>query len=166
MTYERPSIPVDDRVLPKRLRRLQVVALYGSYAAGSAAYAAGLHREAPFRFIALAVVLGAFAVGAWAFYGLTRRSLINAPNIRDADLDERYRERGRDATRRAYFTLGALCTLVPLYVEIATSAERWTWMRNPTLAVDLAWALFLLALTLPQAIMAWTEPDLEDDSAG
>ena len=160
MNLTRPVISVSDRIGSRAQRRNWVIALYAGFAAGCIVYSiAAQFGDRSMRAAGLVVVLMSFGVTAWGFWKLMRRTLINAPNISDADLDERYRERGRDATRRAYMTLGMLTAVVPLYVEIATTAERWTWMRNSTLIADLAWGLFLLALTLPTAIMAWTEPD-------
>jgi hypothetical protein len=39
------------------------------------------------------------------------------------------------------------------------AGDAWPGLRNFTVIEALFWAIFLLAISLPSAIIAWTEPD-------
>ncbi|GAC1573252.1 MAG: hypothetical protein NVS3B7_04470 [Candidatus Elarobacter sp.] len=160
MTFERPHLPVDDRIGTRTRRRRQVATLYAGYVVACSILAATSHAPSiAVRITGLVVVVAIFFVAANAFWKLMGRTFVNAPNISDADLDERQRARAYSSLRTAYPVLGILTALVPLYAAVATTAEHWAVLRDPTLVADCAWALFLVAITLPTAILAWTEPD-------
>jgi len=84
------------------------------------------------------------------------RTFVNAPNIRDAALDERQRSRRNDALARSYPVIGIFMALCLAYMMIG---DAWPAVRNFTVIEALFWAAFLLAISLPSAIIAWTEPD-------
>jgi len=134
-----------------------VVALYGSYVliCASAAIAANLTTR-PAHAGALALLLAGVAAAAYGVVTLMGRTFVNAPNIRDAALDERQRSRRNDALARSYPVIGIFMALCLAYMMIG---DAWPAVRNFTVIEALFWAAFLLAISLPSAIIAWTEPD-------
>lgn len=150
--------PVSDRIGPRRGRRRKVVALYGSYflICGSSA-AQTLSHSKPGLIFALVLLLTGVAAAAYGFFGLMGRTFINAPNLRESVLDERQRQRRNDAIQRAFPALGMFSALCLLYAIVTgTMVPAW---RNETVVDALFWAVFLLCVSLPSAIIAWTEPD-------
>ena len=72
-------------------------------------------------------------------------------------LDERQRQRRNDAIQRAFPVIGmfsALCLLYAIFTD--TLVPAW---RNAAVVEALFWGVFLLCVSLPSAIIAWTEPD-------
>ncbi len=125
---------------------------YGTHAAKTAPLAT-------FGILALAgaaLCAGAFLYG---FFALLRNTYVNGANIRDERLDERWAARRNRAVVLAFrFVAIGLCC-VALYSEAAFSLPAWNWLRDPYAISWLAWLGALLGMTLPTAIMAWTEPD-------
>jgi hypothetical protein len=153
-------VPVSDDVGSLRTRRRRVVALYGGFAAMCVIYRAAYgHGPLGWRIAGLIGVALAFGCFCYGFFTLLQRTYINAPNIGDYAFDERQRVRRDQAIRRAYPVIGAISGLVPLYAVIAITADKWQVLRDGYVVQCLAWTLFILTMTLPTAIMAWTEPD-------
>jgi MFS family permease len=150
--------PVSGRIGSRRRRRWSVVALYGSYVliCASAAITANLTTR-PAYAVALALLLAGVAAAGYGVFTLMGRTFVNAPNIRDAALDERQRARRNDALARAYPVIGIFMALCLAYMMICD--DVWPRLRNFTVIEALFWAAFLLAISLPSAIIAWTEPD-------
>lgn len=134
---------------PRRLRRLQVSALYGGYALLGAGF---LWR--PYG-IAL-VVIGVVSV-FFAFLMLFRRTATNAPQIGDGALDERERSARDRAIRFGFFAYTLIASLAA-----AAGTLLWTFGDPARIVgplVYLLWGVMLMGTTLPTAILAWTQPD-------
>ncbi len=149
--------PVSGRIGSRNRRRWSVAALYGSYflICGSAAIAANLTQPAAHA-CALILLVAGIAAAIYGVFTLMGRTLVNAPNIRDAALDERQRARRNDALSRAYPAIGIFAAVSLAYLMIG---DAWPSVRNFTVIEALCWGTFLLAISLPSSIIAWTEPD-------
>ena len=152
------NAPVSERIGPRGRRRTQVVALYASYplicaANALRAYAGG----SALRYVALALLLAGLIVGLYGFFALMGRTFVNAPNIRESALDERQRHRRSQAIASASPITGLFIAIGLLYSIFAD--ELFPALRNAAASEALWWGAFLLATTLPSAIIAWTEPD-------
>lgn len=140
-------------------RRRAVMAIYLGYPALllCLALARGLPDPRPWWFPILLLPLGiAVLVGLAA---LLSSWVWQAANQEDSALDERQRRVRDRAYLHAYQGLGALVILTAVYAMFARNLGWWL----PTTGLQmqaLFWGVFLLCLTLPTAIVAWTEPDL------
>ena len=150
--------PVSDAIGSRSGRRRKVVALYGSYVLLCAATATrSLADSTPGRIVAGMLFVAGVAAAAYGFFSLMGRTLINAPNIRESALDERQRQRRNDAIQRSFPIIGMVSGACLVYAMIADSlAPAW---RNATVVEAMFWAVFLLCVSLPSTIIAWTEPD-------
>ncbi len=64
-----------------------------------------------------------------------------------------------EAFRASYILLAALCVVGIVYGGIALDND-WLWLPDTWNAVQaVVWGVFLLVMTLPTAVLAWTEPD-------
>jgi MFS family permease len=149
--------PVSGQIGPRRRRRWSVVALYGSYVLFCAATAivANFASKAAHA-VAIALLIAGIAGAAYGVVTLLGRTFVNAPNIRDEALDERQLVRRNKALARAYPVIGMFAALCLIYMMIG---DFWPGVRNFTVIEALFWATFLLAISLPSAIIAWSEPD-------
>jgi MFS family permease len=148
--------PVSGQIGSRRRRRGSVVALYGSYVLACASVATANFATRPAQVIGLVLLIAGVAAAAYGVFTLLGRTFVNAPNIRDAALDERQRARRNEALVRAYPVIGMFTALSLLYVM---AGDAWPVVRNYTVIEALFWGAFLLAISLPSAIIAWTEPD-------
>lgn len=155
--YETSLQPVPGRIGSRRRRRLSVVALYGSYVilCTSAAIAANLIAPVA-RAVSLALLIAGVTAAAYGVFTLMGRTFVNAPNVRDAELDERQRARRNEALVRAYPVIGMFAALCLAYT---IAGDFWPALHNFTIVEALFWGTLLLAISLPSAIVAWTEPD-------
>ncbi len=151
------SRPVSGRIGSRRRRRWSVAALYGSYVliCASAAIAANLTTPAAHA-VALALLIAGVAAAIYGVFTLMGRTFVNAPNIRNDALDERQQARRNEALVRAYPVIGIFAALCLGYMMIG---DAWPAVRNYTVIEALFWGTFLLAISLPSSIIAWTEPD-------
>ena len=100
----------------------------------------------------------------------TRKAIPNIGNEREFCSDEREVHRRNAAHEVAYRRLGTvvITTFLVAYFKNARSALLLVWgMALPTAFFDqliygLLIASFILVITLPQAILLWTEPDIEE----
>lgn len=148
-------------------RRRRVFAMYGGYAIiCSGLWFADLSaRGSAQRFGSLAIVVAGFLAFSYGFYFLMRRTFINSPHIPDEALDERQRAIRDRSIRVSYVTLSILFPLQALYFMIAaTWKDSVGLVLSPGAAEAYFWGVFLLAMTLPTSLLAWTTPDtLPDD---
>jgi MFS family permease len=149
--------PVSGQIGSRRRRRGSVVALYGSYVLICASVAIVANFAGAIAgVIGGALMIAGIAAACYGVITLLGRTFVNAPNIRDAALDERQRARRNDALVRAYPVVGMFTAVSLLYVM---AGYAWPLVRNYTVIEALFWGVFLLAISLPSAIIAWTEPD-------
>ena len=149
--------PVSEQIGPRRRRRWSVVALYGSYVISCASVAiAALLPGKPAQLTAGALLIAGVASAGYGLVTLLGRTFVNAPNIREEALDERERARRSEALSRAYPFIGMFSAVCLVYMM---AGDAWPWLRNFTVIEALFWGTFLLAISLPSAIIAWTEPD-------
>jgi hypothetical protein len=139
-------------------RRRAVLAAYGGYALTVAIFWIGYAADFGPKFRALGFVPGiVYLVG---FFALCSRSLgaWSIANDSDNALDER-QQRVRDrAYRPSYWVVSLILLLGAAYVQLADSSG-W-WLPSSTEAFQgITWTLIFLTMTLPTAIIAWTEPD-------
>ncbi len=141
-------------------RRRRVIALYAGFAGLFPTYALahGAH-DIVVKLAWLGITGIAFGFFCYGFYTLLQRTFINSPNVSDDAIDERQRDRRNRAVFIAYRALAMSVAIVPFWVLVATTAPQWTWLRDPNLLAFASWALLLAGITLPTAILAWTEPD-------
>jgi hypothetical protein len=137
-----------------------VIALYGGWLPVIPLFAVvrAVH-DRPVMILTLAAETVCFALFCYSFFTLLQPTFVNAPNLDDARLDERERERRDFVVLRAFRTLGMLLCIAPLWVMAATAQRGWPWLRNPDLLAFAAWSIVILAMTLPSAMLAWSEPD-------
>jgi hypothetical protein len=151
-----------------RRRRAVVIGLYASYLALIACFA-GAGRSG-FGLVLLVALLPTAAVLVWSFMALSQIALPYASEsvgVKLPELDERQLQVRDRAFYRAYQVLSSVAGLWIVYETIArTSTRPWFWVP---VSFDeyqaLVWGYLLLAMTLPSAVIAWTEPDpvtLED----
>jgi hypothetical protein len=103
--------------------------------------------------IALGAFLGSFMylyyqTGLWQFG--------NAP---DKDLDERQVQIRNQAYRFAYVYISTLLILALMYAMLAQDFY-WPLPTGANQVNTLFWSFFFVVITLPSAILAWTEPEV------
>ena len=115
----------------------------------------------------LFAVFAAFAtLGAVGFFLTASTSTHVAHGLKadwkpqDKELDERQRTVWDRAVRKAYFVVSGVLLIITGYWLLV-----WPVLRLPEAEVTglLFLALFCLVFSLPNAIIAWTEPDSEPD---
>lgn len=149
--------PVSDKIGPRRRRRWSVVALYGSYFVLCASSALSANASGKIANVAALVLLIAGIVSAtYGVLTLLGRTFVNAPNLRADVLDERQQARRNAALSQAYPIVGMFTAVGLLYMMLS---DAWPALRNFTVIEALFWGAFLLAISLPSSIIAWTEPD-------
>jgi len=144
----------------RTIRRLRVIALYGGWLPLIPTFAAirAAHRSV-IAYVALGFEVILFALFCYGLFTLLQLTFVNAPNLDDALLDERQRARRDRVILRSYRILGMVLCVAPLWVMVASSSPQWPWLRDPDLLAFAAWSIVLLAMTLPTAMLAWSEPD-------
>lgn len=163
-TYVPP--PVSVRIGRRSRRRRAVIALYVGYPAFVALLWLGSQlRHADASTLALATILPLVASVAAMLTGgyvLLSRTAINLPNILERMLDERQRLVRDGAYRVAFRIVSGVLLVAALYMFMALSAG-WPLPRSGEAGHAIFWAVFVVTTTLPTAIIAWTEPDREDE---
>jgi len=145
----------------RTLRRRSVLAAYGGLL-GWVAWSwlnlridpatwikAGIFLAIAVHFVGLAVLASARG-GVW--------KLANEP---DARLDERQRAVRDRAYRRGYALLGAAVVLAATYLALAL-AFGWPLPRSTGAVQMVLWTVIVVTITIPAAVLAWTEPDPAD----
>ena len=153
MTETTPS----PKLLKQSIRRAIVLICYMGYAAMVASWAA---FEQPLRWV-FVIPLGLVCILAMG--SLMMPQLLGVSDGSEKMLDERQLKLRNQTYLNAYRVLGTLVMLTALYAYIAADSGTW-WLPKSSLELQAVfWGIWLVALTLPTAIAAWTEPDpLED----
>lgn len=148
------------RSLMQRWRRGAVVATYGGYLTMvSVWYVASRWASAGLFLlviaIALLMLLGlALLLTSWVWH---------AANEPDAQLDERQLQVRNRAYLHSYQGVATVLVLCAFYGALAWDNGWWlpqTWNQIQSIM----WGVLLLALTLPAAVIAWTQPDVVLDA--
>lgn len=153
------------RIESRARRRGVVIVLYASYAALIACFA--LASRSGVGWIFLAGLLPAGLLLMSAFLALSQLALPYADEgvgVTLTPMDERQLQVRDRAFYRAYQWLSSLAGLWIVYETIARTAVRqWFWVPETFEEYQaVVWGYLLVAMTLPSAIIAWTEPDLPD----
>lgn len=147
---------------PQSRRRLAVASLYLGCLAGLLFCACTTRGAIPYSLGSVLMIVSALG-GLFGLVGVvqTRRTLFfPAAGL----LDERQRSVQDRAYKFAYQGLGAAVVIVALLLGLAHFG-RFTPPHLTRGEVGLLLGvLFLVVLTLPSAMMAWTEPDPPEDS--
>lgn len=162
------TLPISTRIGTRAQRRRMVVLLYLGYPLGvGAVWLSEQLREAnafPLVYAAGAVAIVGILATIVAYFKLMGRTTVNLPNISGRALDERQRRVRDGAFRGAYYTLMTLVTLIGaavLLVSIFGNAPTFS-VTNGTAQVTW-WGIFIVTNTLPTAIIAWNEPNPDDE---
>jgi uncharacterized membrane protein len=146
--------PLSNRVGSRRFRRRLVVATYAGWLVVAAmAKLASLASSGGFWPMSLVVLASSLVQLTW----LVRRTYINTPQLKDAELDERLVQVRNQAFRTAYRVFGvvAVISLALTYVALTTQPNG----QGSFNAVVILFGVGLLGGTLPTTILAWREPD-------
>jgi MFS family permease len=149
-------------------RRALVVTLYLSYVALIACFALAGKSGIALLFTAGLLPAGLVLVGT--FVAISQLALPYATEGTGAELrtvDERQIQVRDRAFYRGYQVLSALFGLWIVYETIArTSRLDWLWVPSTFDEYQaIVWGYLLISMTLPSAIIAWTEPDLEESES-
>jgi len=155
------GIPIDRQ----SRRRLLVVTLYGAYAALVACFALAAPAGVGWLFIVALLPVGFLLV--YAFLALSQVALPYAAEgagVKLAPPDERQIQVRDRAFYRAYQGISSVFGLWIVYETIArTNTRQWFWVPSSFDEYQaIVWAYLLVSMTLPSAIIAWTEPDLTE----
>jgi hypothetical protein len=136
-----------------------VLAAYGGYALTIAIFWIGYAADLGKGIRALGFIPGLVYLAG--FFALCSRGLgaWSIANDSDSALDER-QQRVRDrAYRPSYWIVSLILLLGSTYVLEANNSD-W-WLPSSAGAFQgITWTLVFLTMTLPTAIIAWTEPDV------
>jgi hypothetical protein len=137
---------------PARFPRWMILAMYGAYPAGLVLLEA---RDAlPATVAGLVLITLSFVLAA----RLWRSPWWRPGNAPDAQLDERELALRNRAYQRAYTLIGCGALLALIYVQLAFDGDdrlRWWLPASYEEASRLFWGVFLVAVTLPAALLAW-----------
>lgn len=145
------------RVLPLARRRAAVLANYLAYPI-MGLFMAELLTDSKFVNIA-GILLTSFLIMGTFIYLYVDTNLWNLGNAPDKDLDERQIQVRDNAYRYAYMGLATGLLLGGIYYTLAVDKALWLPSTYDQ-ANYFLWGIILLTLTLPSAILAWTEPEV------
>lgn len=153
------------RIDRRSRRRSLVVVLYASYALLVTCFA--LAERSGFGLIFAAGLLPSGLALMSAFWAISQLALPYATegSGRNEQLvDERQLQVRDRAFYRAYQILSSVFGLWVVYEGIARTNERqWLWVPQTFDEYQaIVWGYLLVSMTLPSALIAWTEPDLID----
>ena len=153
MTTHRPRPAQRSPLLPLAQRRIRVVVTYLGFLLMTFAWS---FIEKPWHWL-LVVPMGILML--LAFSGLVQTHKMGTSDGADGELDERQLQVRNVGYLNAYRGLGFLVVLFALYYYIAGDTGWWLpTTENERTAFF--WGTWGVALTLPTAILAWTEPDI------
>ncbi len=148
-----------ERELGRGSRRGAVVAIYGGYVAAAGAWSlSGGLKTLPVQVTVLTGFAAVFAGLAVLMLNTRYWAWGNAP---DKALDEFQVASRNGAYRYSYMAVAVIGMLGILFATMLF--DRGTPDLAPATGQLLLWAWMLLTLTLPSAILAWTERPLDRD---
>jgi hypothetical protein len=151
-----------DRIGLRLTRRILVVLLYG----GLLTYGITIgvvqtfQARGPAWHVLLGISVAAMVAGATGFFGLWRLRTLHAVHAAGTHLDERLQVRRNYALAVAFRIIAIVCAFecCVWQFRLIFTYPPGLDLASPFLSGDVA-----LVLTLPIAILAWTEPDPRDD---
>jgi len=149
----------NEKTLSASARKTAVVVMYGAYGVAVALWAAaGGLRPLPMA----ALIVGLLLLSLGALIVLFQRTRYwkwgNSP---DADLDE-FQIASRNAAYKTAYIIVAALTLLIMFIGRVGSDTTEVAISESAREI-MFWGWFLLVLTLPAALLAWTEKPLDDD---
>jgi ABC-type amino acid transport system permease subunit len=139
-------------LLPLAQRRVSVLTTYLGYLGMTLAWSLLGH---PWRWL-LVLPLGIATL--LAFYRLVQPRVMGTSDGTDQELDERQLQVRNVGYLNAYRGLGLLVMLFALYAYVA-SDNGWWLPTTSNARTAVFCGIWGLTLTLPSAVLAWTEPD-------
>jgi hypothetical protein len=150
---------VSERRLSASARKITVLVMYGAYGLACALWvAAGGLKTAPTAIGIVALLLLSLGAVILLFQNTRYWKWGNSP---DAELDEFQLSSRNAAYKNAYVIIASFSLLVMLAARIGHDVTQFTVTESAR--EFLFWGWFLLVLTLPAALLAWTEKPLDDD---
>jgi hypothetical protein len=135
--------------------------MYGAYGVAASLWvAAGGLRSLPVAIIIIALLLASLSS---VFVLFQRTRYWKWGNSPDSDLDE-FQIASRNAVYKNAYIIVAVLTLLILFIGRIVSDTAEVTIGEPAREI-LFWGWFLLVITLPAALLAWTEKPLEEDAA-
>ncbi len=107
----------------------------------------------------IAVLIGLIAFAGTAYYLYHNTGLWQFGNAPDGQLDERQVQTRNQAYRYAYMIISTILVCLLAYLMLATDF-RWPLPVSSSQVNPVFWSFWLLVLTLPSAVLAWTEQDI------
>jgi len=149
----------EERTLSTAARKAAVLVMYGAYSGAVALWvAAGGLSPLPIAILIVALLL--LSLGA-LFVLFQRTHYWKWGNSPDADLDE-FQVASRNAAYKTAYVIVASLTLLVLFLGRIAS-DMTDFAISESAREFLFWGWFMLVLTLPAALLAWTEKPLDDD---
>jgi len=148
-----------ERRLSAGTRKIAVVVMYGAYAAAAGLWAgAGGLTSIPLAASVVALFALVFAALGILFRGTRYWKWGNAPDI---CLDE-FQIASRNAAYKSAYVIVSVLALTALFAERILH-DTTAWSIDDRARDLIFWGWFLLVLTLPAAILVWTEKPVDDD---
>jgi hypothetical protein len=152
---------VSERRLSASARKTTVLVMYGAYGVAAALWvAAGGLKTGLTAIAVVALLLLSLGAVILLFQNTRYWKWGNSP---DAELDEFQLSSRNAAYKNAYVIIASFSLLVMLAARIGHDITQFTVTESAR--EFLFWGWFLLVLTLPAALLAWTEKPLDDDEA-
>ena len=149
----------NDRTLGTAGRKTAVLTMYGAYGTAVTLWViAGGLRPLPMAVVIVTLLLVSLGSLIFLFQRTRYWKWGNSP---DADLDEFQVASRNAAYKNAYIIVASLSLLVMFVARIASDTTDITISESAR--EFMFWGWFLLVLTLPAALLAWTEKPLDDD---
>ncbi len=153
------------RIDRRSRRRGLVIVLYASYAVLVTCFALAEKSGIGLVFTAGLLPSGLALMSAfWAISQLALPYATEGMGRNEQLVDERQLQVRDRAFYRAYQILSSVFGLWVVYEGIARTNERqWFWVPQTFDEYQaIVWGYLLVSMTLPSALIAWTEPDLID----
>ncbi|HZG07479.1 MAG TPA: hypothetical protein VEZ70_00700 [Allosphingosinicella sp.] len=150
---------VSERSLSAAVRKSTVLVMYGAYGVACVlwVFAEGL-RTLPIAISVVALLLLSLGALILLFQKTRYWKWGNSP---DAELDEFQISSRNAAYKNAYIIVASVSLLVMFAARIGYDVTQITVTESA--GEILFWGWFLLVLTLPAALLAWTEKPFDDD---
>ena len=148
-----------ERKLSASARKTTVLVMYGAYGLACALWvAAGGLKTVPIATAVVALLLLSLSALIVLFQRTRYWKWGNSP---DAELDEFQISSRNAAYKNAYVIVASFSLLIMLAARIGYDITHFTLAESAR--EFLFWGWFLLVLTLPAALLAWTEKAPDDD---